>query len=124
MNELPDDGSPQWSTRTMAERMGTSKDTVARIWKDHGLKPWKLDTFKISTDPGFEAKLVDVVGLYMNPRARRRLQLLQEDPGSGPRSHPAVAQARTREDDDARPQAPRHDGPVRRDERCARRGPL
>ena len=34
----------------MAEYMGISKDTVARIWKDHGLKPWKLDTFKVSTD--------------------------------------------------------------------------
>jgi len=70
MNELPDDGSTQWSTRTMATRMGISKDTVARIWKDHGLKPWKLDTFKVSADPHFEEKLVDVVGLYMNPPER------------------------------------------------------
>src|ERR1035437_3584839 len=70
MNELPDDGSTQWSTRTMAARMGISKDTVARIWKDHGLKPWKADAFKVSTDPHFEVKLVDVVGLYMNPPER------------------------------------------------------
>jgi len=70
MNDLPEDGSTQWSTRTMAIRMGISKDTVARIWKDHGLKPWKLDTFKVSTDPHFEEKLVDVVGLYMNPPER------------------------------------------------------
>ena len=70
MNELPDDGSTQWSTRTMALRVGVSKDTVARIWKDHGLKPWKTDTFKVSSDPHFEEKLVDVVGLYMNPPER------------------------------------------------------
>jgi transposase len=70
MNELPADGSTQWSTRTMAQRMGISKDTVARIWKDHGLKPWKTDTFKVSTDPHFEEKLVDVVGLYMDPPER------------------------------------------------------
>jgi|ERR1039458_100257 transposase len=70
MNTLPDDGSTHWSTRTMAEHMGISKDSVARIWKDHGLKPWKLDTFKVSTDPDFESKLVDVVGLYMNPPER------------------------------------------------------
>jgi transposase len=70
MNELPDDGSTQWSTRSMAKHMGISHDTVARIWKDHGLKPWKLDTFKVSTDPHFEEKLVDVVGLYMNPPER------------------------------------------------------
>ncbi|HVB51833.1 MAG TPA: IS630 family transposase [Acidimicrobiales bacterium] len=70
MNELPEDGSTQWSTRTMALRVGVSKDTVARIWKDHGLKPWKTDTFKVSSDPHFEEKLVDVVGLYMNPPER------------------------------------------------------
>lgn len=68
--ELPPDGSTQWSTRTLAARVGIGKDAVARIWADHGLKPWKVDTFKISTDPDFETKLVDVVGLYLNPPAR------------------------------------------------------
>ncbi|MEP7092215.1 MAG: hypothetical protein ABI776_19085 [Nocardioidaceae bacterium] len=43
---------------------------MAQIWRDHGLKPWKVETFKISTDPHFEAKLVDVVGLYLNPPER------------------------------------------------------
>jgi transposase len=70
MHELPKDGSTQWSTRTMAERMGISNNTVARIWKDHELKPWRVDLFKISTDPHFEEKLVDVVGLYLNPPER------------------------------------------------------
>jgi len=70
MHAKPDDGSTHWTTRTMAARHGISKDSVARIWRDHGLKPWKVDTFKISTDPDFEAKLVDVVGLYMNPPER------------------------------------------------------
>lgn len=68
--EKPDDGSTQWSTRTMAERFGIGKDTVARIWRDHNLRPWKVETFKISTDPDFERKLVDVVGLYMDPPER------------------------------------------------------
>ena len=54
----------------MAERFGIGKDTVARIWRDHELKPWKVDTFKLSNDPSFEEKLVDVVGLYMNPPER------------------------------------------------------
>ena len=40
---------------------------MARIWADHGLQPWKVDTFKISNDPRFEDKLVDVVGLYLEP---------------------------------------------------------
>jgi len=69
-NNKPDDGSTHWTTRLMARRHGIGKDSVARIWRDHGLKPWKVDTFKISNDPDFEAKLVDVVGLYMNPPER------------------------------------------------------
>ena len=69
-HERPGDGSTQWSTRTMAARVGIGKDAVARIWADHGLKPWKTDTFKISNDPLFEQKLVDVVGLYLRPPAR------------------------------------------------------
>jgi transposase len=68
--ETPADGSTHWSTRTMAARVGIGKDAVARIWADHGLKPWKVSTFKISNDPRFEEKLVDVVGLYLNPPAR------------------------------------------------------
>jgi transposase len=68
--ELPADGSTHWSTRTMAARVGIGKDSVAKIWADHGLKPWKVDTFKVSNDPRFEEKLVDVVGLYLNPPAR------------------------------------------------------
>ncbi len=70
LHNKPDDGSTHWTTRLMAERHGIGKDTVARIWRDHGLKPWRVDTFKISTDPNFEAKLVDVVGLYLNPPER------------------------------------------------------
>lgn len=69
-HELPPDGSTHWTTRTLAKRFGIGKDTVARIWRDHNLKPWKVDTFKISNDPHFEDKLVDVVGLYMNPPER------------------------------------------------------
>jgi transposase len=62
----------------MAARHGIGKDSVARIWRDHELKPWKVDTFKISTDPDFEAKLVDVVGLYMNPPERAVVFSLDE----------------------------------------------
>ena len=69
-HELPADGSTHWSTRSMARRVGIGKDAVARIWADHNLKPWKVDTFKVSNDPRFEEKLVDVVGLYLNPPAR------------------------------------------------------
>jgi transposase len=70
LEELPDDGSTHWSTRTLAKRLGIGKDTVARIWANHNLKPWRTDTFKVSSDPRFEEKLVDVVGLYLDPPER------------------------------------------------------
>ena len=54
----------------MSKYVGISHDTVARIWKDHGLKPWKLNTFKVPTDPHYEEKLVDEVALYMTPPQR------------------------------------------------------
>src|SRR5215212_1679794 len=70
LTERPADGSTHWSTRTLAKRMGISHGAVAGIWRDHDLKPWKVDTFKISNDPLFEEKLVDVVGLYLDPPAK------------------------------------------------------
>jgi transposase len=68
--ERPDDDATHWTTRTLAERFGIGKDTVARVWRDHGLKPWRVEHFKVSDDPRFEEKLTDVVGLYLNPPER------------------------------------------------------
>jgi transposase len=70
LHTTPDDTSTHWTTRTMAARFGIGKDAVAGIWRDHKLQPWKVDTFKLSNDPHFEEKLVDVVGLYMDPPER------------------------------------------------------
>ena len=70
LTEKPADGSTHWSTRTLADQMGISHGAVANIWRDHDLKPWKVDTFKVSHDPRFEEKLVDVVGLYLDPPAK------------------------------------------------------
>lgn len=61
------EGETHWSCRTMAERTGVSSSQVQRIWSARGLKPHLVDTFKLSNDPQFETKLVDVVGLYLNP---------------------------------------------------------
>src|SRR5437870_6613353 len=69
-HEKPGDGSTHWTTRSLGRRLGIGKDAVARIWSDHNLKPWKTETFKLSTDPDFEEKLIDVVGLYLNPPER------------------------------------------------------
>ena len=70
LHTVPDDGSVCWSTRTLGDRHGVGKDTVQRIWKARNLRPWQVDTFKLSNDKDFEAKLVDVVGLYMDPLER------------------------------------------------------
>jgi transposase len=56
-----------WSVRTMAGAAGVGSTTVHRIWKARGLKPHLVETFKVSNDPAFDDKLVDVVGLYLNP---------------------------------------------------------
>lgn len=56
-----------WSTRSMAASAGLSQTAVSRIWRAFGLKPHKVDTFKISKDPFFVDKVRDVVGLYLNP---------------------------------------------------------
>src|SRR3954463_1671936 len=59
-----------WSRTSMAEKSGLSKSTIGRIWRDFGLKPHRADTFKLSTDPQFIEKVVDVVGLYRHPPER------------------------------------------------------
>lgn len=56
-----------WSTRTLAADLGTSPAMVQRVWKANGLQPHRVKTFKLSNDPQFAEKLVDVVGLYLNP---------------------------------------------------------
>ena len=59
--------STHYSIRTAADATGVSRSTVQRVWSGRGLKPHRVASFKVSTDPNFEAKLVDVVGLYMDP---------------------------------------------------------
>jgi transposase len=51
----------------MAKLAGVSPASVQRIWSARGLKPHLVKTFKLSNDRHFEEKLVDVVGLYLNP---------------------------------------------------------
>jgi len=60
-------GETHWSCRSMAKAQGVSAATVQRIWAARGLKPHQVKTFKLSNDKRFEEKLVDVVGLYLNP---------------------------------------------------------
>jgi transposase len=56
-----------WSRTSMAARSGLSPSTIGRIWRQFELKPHVQDFFKLSTDPQFVDKVVDVVGLYHHP---------------------------------------------------------
>jgi transposase len=71
---LSDDGRPppelgvrHWSARLLAARLGISFASVARIWRKWGIQPHRIETFKFSTDPKLEARIRDVVGLYLDP---------------------------------------------------------
>src|SRR5512142_2906501 len=77
LHEAPP-GATHWSTRTMPARVGVSRDTVHRVWRARGLQPHRVETFKLSTDPRFEEKLVDVVGLYLNPPEKAVVLCLDE----------------------------------------------
>jgi len=57
----------QWSTRSLAKELGCSDTMVQRVWRDNGLRPHRTKNFKVSNDPRFAEKLVDIVGLYLNP---------------------------------------------------------
>jgi transposase len=60
-------GVTHWSSRLLGRHLGVGDATVARAWRKYHVKPWRRETFKFSTDPELEAKVRDVVGLYLNP---------------------------------------------------------
>ena len=70
-----------WSRASMAARTGLSKSTIGRIWRTFELKPHVQDFFKLSTDPQFVDKVVDVVGLYHNPPERAVVLCVDEKSG-------------------------------------------
>jgi hypothetical protein len=63
-------GVTHWSTRLLAREVGVGDATVARAWRRYHVQPWRQGTFKFSTDPELEAKVRDVVGLYLDPPAK------------------------------------------------------
>src|SRR3954468_23618074 len=60
-------GATHWSRSMMAREMGISESSVGRIWRAHGLKPHRIESFKVSNDPEFADKLEAIVGFYLNP---------------------------------------------------------
>jgi transposase len=69
LESTPKDAT-HWSTRSMAAEVGLSQTAVTRIWRAFGLQPHRQDTWKLSKDPQFVAKVRDVVGLYLDPPER------------------------------------------------------
>ena len=61
------EAATHWSTRTLGAHLGLGTTTIRRVWRRSGLKPHLQRTFKLSRDPRFEDKLVDVVALYLDP---------------------------------------------------------
>jgi transposase len=67
-----------WSTRSMAEHLGLSQSMVSRVWRAFGFAPHRQDSWKLSKDPLFVAKVRDVVGLYLNPPERAMVLCVDE----------------------------------------------
>lgn len=63
----PPKAATHWSARSLARQLNVSHMRVHRVWKKHGLQPHRVETFKFSTDPEFDRKMADIVGLYLNP---------------------------------------------------------
>src|SRR6267378_2674233 len=74
----PPKAATHWSARRLAKEVGLSPATVHRIWQKYGLQPHRVETFKFSCDPQFDAKLADIVGLYLDPPERALVLCVDE----------------------------------------------
>jgi transposase len=83
-------GLSHWSSREMARYLkrdmgiSVSHNFVAAVWREHDLAPHRQGTFKLSADPDFEEKVIDVVGLYLDPPMDAVVLSIDERPGPGP----------------------------------------
>lgn len=101
--ESPRPGAGRWSTRSMADRCGTSSSTVARIWQDFALQPHRDEMFELCLEPEFEPQVRDILGLYLHPPERavvvcaaERSQTDAMDPARPtPSARPGLPEGRT-----------------------------
>jgi transposase len=86
-------GVPYWSARLLGDQLDVSFATVARIWRKWNLQPTQVEDFLFDTDPGLEAQIRQVAGLYLNPPARAVVlsgdHALRPGPPARPASDPA-----------------------------------
>jgi transposase len=73
-------GVTHWSSRLLAAELGVSNVKIADVWREWGLQPWRAESFKFSTDPALEAKVRDVIGLYLNPPDKAVVLCVDEKP--------------------------------------------
>jgi transposase len=78
-------GVTHWSSRLLADELSIGNATVARVWREWELQPWRVETFKFSTDPQLEAKVRDIVGLYLNPPENAIVLCVDESGRTGAR---------------------------------------
>jgi transposase len=110
-------GVTHWSSRLLARQVGVSNVTVARVWREYDLQPWRTETFKFSTDPYLDAKVGDVVGLYLHPPEQAVVVCIDEqvpDPGAGPHGAGPAATPRAGRAANPRLRPARHNHTVRR----------
>jgi transposase len=74
-------GATHWTTRTLAKEVGVSNFTIQKIWKAHRIQPHRERSFKLSSDPRFNEKVRDVVGLYMDPPDKAIVICMDEKSG-------------------------------------------
>ena len=60
-------GVTHWSSRLLAAQLKISNTSVARAWRAYGIKPWRAESFRFSTDPELVGKVTDICGLYLAP---------------------------------------------------------
>ena len=78
-------GVTHWSSRLLAGHLKIGDATVARAWREYGVAPWRAESFRFSTDPQLEAKVVDVVGLYLHPPENAVVLCVDESGRAGAR---------------------------------------
>src|ERR1700683_3211175 len=76
----PPHGATHWSTRSLGRNLGVQHTIIARAWRHAGLQPHRLERYMRSTDPEFETKAADVIGLYLDPPRHAGVFCIDEKP--------------------------------------------